>query len=93
MEYLYLIGGLILVHIILRVLIRKFENQFKKEMENEKLESDKMAMKYYKQKNDDLVGMANAIVYVNKEEAYVKQRLKGLYIYWLAKVLAYWWVP
>ncbi|MFZ2150784.1 MAG: hypothetical protein WAZ12_00490 [Candidatus Absconditicoccaceae bacterium] len=85
----YLIGGILVMYVILRVLIRHAEKQFDKVNAEEISERNEMSKKYLREERDDLVGLANAIVIVNQQGTYVKMYLKKRRIYWLARILTF----
>jgi hypothetical protein len=76
-----------------RLLIIHAEKKFDKENAEVKKNDDELARKYMREYQYDLVGFAQAIVYVNRKNDYVKQYLKDRYIYWLAKILTYTYCP
>lgn len=85
----YLISGLLVMYVILRVLIRHAEKKFDRVNAEEISNKHEMSKKYLREERDDLVGLANAIVIVNQQRTYVKMYLKKRRIYWLAKILTF----
>jgi len=95
MWYIVLAGllALAVLYCSFRLLIIHAEKKFDEENAEVKKNDDELARKYVREYHDDLVGFAQAIVYVNRKNDYVKQYLKDRYIYWLAKIFTYTYCP
>lgn len=84
-----IVSVVVIASISLRIFIHRLEKRFEHENSVEKKKNDKMAVEYLKEHGDDMVGFANAIVYVNRQSNYVKENLQKYSLYWPAKILAY----
>ena len=85
----YLISGLLVMYVILRVLIRHAEKKFDRVNAEEIAERHEMSKKYLREERDDLVGLANAIVIVDQQSPY---NLRGHDSEVQARIVRFWFL-